>query len=189
MTTPKTNAEQLVDEDWKPVTGYEGFYEVSDCGGVRSLDRKVNAPHGVRSARGRVLAQSPDADGYHLVALSMGGNVTTQKVHHLVLNSFCGPCPDGMECRHKDGIKNHNHISNLDWNTRERNCTDRQLHGAGNKGERHNMAKLTEVDVMSIREHIEGGGSCRDIGRMFSVSAATISNIGTGKTWGHLKGK
>ena len=83
-------------EHWLPVADYEGLYEVSDLGQVRSLPR--------RTTSGRVLKPQPVSESRHLEAsLSRNGKVSRQLVHRLVLAAFVGPCPEGEEVRHLDG--------------------------------------------------------------------------------------
>lgn len=91
-----------------------------------------------------------DRDGYHIVCLCHDGHKRTLHVHALVLKTFAGPCSDGMVCRHLDGNKTNNHVSNLAWGTPKENSQDMILHGTSRKGDKHNMAKLTDSDVLAI---------------------------------------
>lgn len=112
-------------ERWLPIVGYEGFYEVSDQGRVRSLDRVV--PCGtrkMRTYRGRALADSADTAGYRIVALYRDGRRRTTKVHSLVLESFVGSRPAGMEACHNNGDLADNRLANLRWDTHSRNVYD-----------------------------------------------------------------
>ena len=85
-------------ERWRPVVGYEGFYEVSDHGRVRSVDRQVWVEEPTRSYwrryRQRVLAPSINRGGYAVVGLAAKGERITKTIHGLVLRAFVGPCPD-----------------------------------------------------------------------------------------------
>ena len=119
-----------MDEVWLPVHGYELLYEVSSHGRVRSLDRITFGRAGsTRVTRGRVRAQCPDPRGYLYVMLSAGGVKKRFAVHRLVATAFYGPCPDGMECCHNDGVSSNNHVDNLRWDTKVANEIDRRRHG------------------------------------------------------------
>lgn len=116
-------------ENWRAVPGYEGAYEVSDHGRVRSLDRIVPGRWGSQMKRGRVLRPNRDRDGYAVVALSSNGIARTTKVHHLVLITFVGPRPIGLEALHNDGDLSNNTPANLAWGTSSQNAYDRVRHG------------------------------------------------------------
>jgi hypothetical protein len=99
--------------EWRPVVGHEGLYEVSDAGDVRSLPR----PH----TQGKVLKQMTDPGGYRRVSLSKGGSARPRLVHHLVLEAFVGPRPEGAQCLHGDDDPANNHLDNLSWGTQRQN--------------------------------------------------------------------
>lgn len=113
-------------ERWLPIAGYEGRYEVSDLGRVRSLDRVRS--HGKRW-RGRVLKPVPMPRGYLLVNLWFDNSQRMRLIHRLVLTAFDGPAPDGTEGRHLDGDPTNNTIDNLVWGTHSENQLDQVLHG------------------------------------------------------------
>lgn len=114
---------------WKPVVGYEGFYEVSDDGQVRSIDRVVPHASGSARRRGKVLSPAASSSGHLRVALSRNGELRGFFVHRLVLTAFVGPCPEGRECCHKNGVSDDNRVENLYWGTRVDNCQDSIRHG------------------------------------------------------------
>jgi hypothetical protein len=125
-------------EEWRQVPEYEGFYEVSDAGRVRSVDRTVPGAQGLTYAlRGCLLAQHSDGGGYLRVSLFRDGVGRTIKVHRLVLLAFIGPPADGMEGCHNDGDSNNNTLSNLRWGTKAENSQDTLRHG------RHPMRSRT----------------------------------------------
>lgn len=140
-----------MEELWKPVVGFEGFYEVSDHGRVRSVDRLVmHWQGGLRKRKGCLLKASP-MPGIGYPRVSLGGDQINKFVHTLVLEAFVGPRPDGHDACHADGTRTNNHLSNLRWDSRSANMADRQEHGRTQRGERHYRAKLTESQVLSIR--------------------------------------
>lgn len=114
-------------EQWLPVVGHEGAYEVSDRGNVRSLDREITTKNGKRyTRRGVALAPRRHTQGYPQVHLSGRGSVS---IHRLVLEAFIGPCPTGLEACHNDGNPENNHAANLRWDTHAGNMQDRLAHG------------------------------------------------------------
>lgn len=116
-------------EEWRPIVGHEGAYEVSDHGRVRSLDRIVHFPDGrKRRAAGRQLKPWLTT-GYPTVGIPGRDRNRKVFVHVLVLESFVGPRPDGAACCHNDGNKQNNHLINLRWDTYSENNLDLVRHG------------------------------------------------------------
>ena len=117
-------------EQWKPVNGYEGIYEVSSHGRVRSVDRTVTYSGGrVRRYKGKNLSAPLNPDGYPCVSLYAQGEKEMRYVHSLVTESFIGARPEGMEVCHNDGNPANNHLDNLRYGTRSDNMLDRVRHG------------------------------------------------------------
>jgi hypothetical protein len=117
-------------ESWRPVVGYEGLYEVSDQGTVRSLDRVVIRSDGRRrTCPGVQLKQAVRPDGHAQLNLSRCGRYRTRRTHQLVIEAFVGPCPDGMEVCHNDGDPLNNHLGNLRYDTQSENARDVVRHG------------------------------------------------------------
>lgn len=122
-------------ETWRPVVGYEGLYEVSDMGRVRSVDRLVwrdgaqySKPHQVPKP-GRLKAIHVQQLGYVGVMLWKDGEVSNHRVHRLVLEAFVGAAPEGTETLHGNGIRHDNRLANLRWGTWAENYADRIRHG------------------------------------------------------------
>lgn len=109
-------------ETWLPVVEFEGLYEVSGLGRVRSLDRVTNGhPYQGKLLKLGTLSNSA---GHKYVSLCRDGKVTKRLVHHLVLEAFVGPRPDGMEGLHYNDIAADNSVENLRWGTRSDNMHD-----------------------------------------------------------------
>lgn len=123
-----------MDEEWRTLPGYEGIYEVSSLGNVRSLPRVDKRG---RRVRARLLSQWAHPSGHKYVKLSKDGAYRSGKVHRLVLLAFTGPAPDKHEALHRDGNPGNNRIDNLSWGTRSENLYDRVRHGT------HHMAVKT----------------------------------------------
>lgn len=111
-------------------------------------------------------------------------------IHRLVLEAFVGPCPKGYWARHLDGIKVHNELSNLKWDTPSNNCKDRKKHSTQvyAQGEKHGKSILTEPDVIEIRRLLKSGEITQgELGKMFNVDKGTISQINTRRNWRYLR--
>ena len=175
------------EEIWKPVVGYEGLYEVSDLGSVRSLPRSWIDSWGRKMSRtGIVLKQTINEWGYPIVKLYGGKGVhRSWNVAHLVIGAFVGPRPPDMEVCHEDGKPGNSALINLRYDTPIGNQADRVKHGTDTRGERHARAKLTNEDVRQIRmmrnivtQHVLAG--------IFGIADSGICNIQRGRTWRHI---
>jgi len=113
-------------EAWRPVPGWEGLYEASDSGLIRSLDRIT--PRGARS-KGRILKPGSNPKGYAIYVLCREAVRSAFTGHSLVASAFLGPRPDGMQIAHGDGVKTNNAVSNLRYATASENAADKKLHG------------------------------------------------------------
>ena len=167
-------------EKWKSVVGYEGFFDVSSLGGVRSISRVSNRG---RPVGGKTLKPHKTPKGYMRVALWVDGCPKKFFVHRLVLEAFVGPCPDGMEGCHNDGDRGNNKLENLRWDTASSNWDDRRVHGTASVGEKHPMARLSEGEVILIKEALSAGERGKLLATRFGVSEYVISSIKTGKSW------
>lgn len=154
-------------ERWLPVRDFEGLYEISDLGRVR------------RVATGRILKMCVGTKTGHLkVILHDGDHVAQVKVHRLVLESFVGVRPAGLQCRHLDGNPTNNVVSNLAWGTVRENRADMIGHGT-------RCSTLTAVQVAEIRRRYPAQ-RLRALAAEFNVSHGAIHAIVTGATWRHL---
>ncbi len=130
-------------ERWLPVVGYEGYYEVSDLGRVRSLPRSMVDRNGrVRRLRGKLLSpRLGGLDGRRIVGLSAGNGPRSRHVYPLVLEAFVGPRPPGMEACHNDGDSTNDRLSNLRWDTSSSNSLDAVEHGTHNNSRKTNCPR------------------------------------------------
>ncbi len=172
-------------EQWLPVIGFEGLYEVSDHGSVRSIDRaQIYVRLGqeiARNLKGRTLRPGKLKSGHLLVVLQK----RTRLVHHLVLEAFVGPRPIGQESCHGDGNPSNNFWKNLRWGTRADNVQDSIRHGTKPRGSNHKSAILTENDIPTIRERCKSE-RCKDVARDYRVSRGAIQGIRDGVNWKHV---
>ena len=181
-------------EIWKQISGYEGLYEVSSFGNVRSLDREVPTSNrwgtvSVKCLKGRILKKKTMTSGYFLVSLCKDSSIQDGSIHRLVGKAFI-PNPKNLPCiNHKDGNRLNNYAKNLEWSTHKENTAHAITMGLIHhyKGSDSNFAKLTEQQVYEIIGMLSCGVKQRSIAKLFNLSEACISNIKRGRTWAHLK--
>ena len=147
----------LENEIWRDIRGYEGQYQVSNYGNVRSLDRYVRFKDGrVALFKGKKRKLTKNGDGYLQVTLCPDSStVNTVKVHRLVAETFI-PNPNNMaEINHIDEIKTNNYVGNLEWCDRLHNCN----HGTRNIRISHShgipVAIKGEAGVLTFRSYTE----------------------------------
>lgn len=171
-------------EIWKDVPEYEGLYQVSNEGRVRSLVRLTTeaTARGVRKEK-CVLRFGSNKQGRLQVVLCKEGVTKRVQVHRLVLEAFVGACPEGHECRHGDGDHTNNFLYNLSWGTHTENMRDKTEHGTQLIGARAPNATLDEGAVRAIRASRE---TTRELAKKYGVSQCAISFIKTHKTWKHV---
>jgi hypothetical protein len=175
----------LTVETWKPVSGFEGLYEVSNLGRVRSLTRTI--ANG-RTFEGVILkAICSNHYGHLKVSLSRNGTSCGRLIHRLVALAFIGPCPPDMECAHNDGDPTNNRAENLRWDTRKGNHADKREHGTAQVGENNSLSKLSEADVRAIIARRRRGELGTDLAKEFNVTSAAISAIIHKKNWAHIE--
>lgn len=109
------------EEIWKPVKGYEEFYEVSNTGKVRNVERYIKNGKGYRILRSKELSQREDKDGYLMVSLCANRTKCDKRVHRLVLTAFVPNSNNLPQVNHKDENKKNNHVDNLEWCTAKYN--------------------------------------------------------------------
>lgn len=119
--------------------------------------------------------------GYLTVSLRRDGRSCLVNVHRLLLETFVGPCPEGMECRHLDGNRSNGSLDNLAWGTRQENANDRIRHSNNRGGDRRGLNRLQ----VHIIKHLLSSGELlnREIAKIFGVSECVISYIKNGRTY------
>ena len=156
----------MKEEIWRPIKGYEGIYEVSDQGRVRSL----------KFGKERVLNPVRDDGGYLIVNIWKNGEKKMCKVHRLVSQAFI-PNPDNLpEVNHKDEDKTNNKVSNLEWCDRKYN----QNYGTGIQ----RMAEKLSKSVLQFTkdgEFVKEWKSATDVKRNLGYSKGNISSCCTGR--------
>jgi len=127
----------------------------------------------------RFMKAHKDNSGYLHISFYMNKKKTTRLLHRVVLETFDGPCPEGMEARHLDGDKENNNILNLVWGTREENMEDVKEYYKRTGGQNNANAKLTSADVKRIRKLCDSGIRQRKIAKIYRIDKSAVSRINT----------
>lgn len=131
-------------EKWKDIKGYEGYYQVSNYGNVKSMDRVISNGHSLHLHKGRIMKLK--GDRYKEIFLCKEGKGKKFFVHRLVAAAFIDNKDIKPEVNHIDGNKTNNHFSNLEWCTSKENkkhawdngyYTVRDMHGINNPNYKH----------------------------------------------------
>lgn len=173
----------------KLIAGFDGFYKVSDTGLIWSCYPKGRLTRERPVIKGDwvLRRQTQHKAGHMMVSLSFAGKRGSYYVHRLILEAFVGPCPEGMECRHLNGIPNDNRLENLEWSTYQINQMDRAKHGTSNRGERCASSRLTKDQVIKIRKKYAAGKiTYRELAEIYEVSQSTVYELITRQTWKHI---
>lgn len=177
-----------LDEYWLPIEGYENFYEVSNWGRIKSLEKIVSYNNGqMRLYEEKILKLNP-SNGYRTISLVKEKIKTTAMVHRLVGLAFIPNPDDKPFINHEDGDRSNNYYLNLSWSTNSEN----QLHSynvLGNKavrGEDNGASKLSSMAVHFIRNLYATGISQNEIGSQFGVCQEAVRKIVYKKTWAHV---
>ncbi|WP_158808636.1 NUMOD4 motif-containing HNH endonuclease [Beijerinckia sp. L45] len=187
--------DDYTNEVWKEVVGFEGYYEVSDMGRVRSVTRLVTQfnPKIGRDVSwtriGKIMKpRRSTSEGrlkYFGLTLWKDGKRVDRAVHTLVMQAFVGPRPDGCEIAHRSGDPTDNRLTELRYTTHIDNCNDRRAHGTEAIGERNPSAKLCEMDILMIRCNA-AGLTVRELAAQHKVSRSAIYAAQSGQSWSHI---
>ncbi|USN16430.1 HNH endonuclease [Brevundimonas phage vB_BpoS-Poludnitsa] len=163
-------------EVWRDIPTWEGSYQVSNEGRVRSVTRVIPASRGsgTRTMQGKVLAATVRKAGYPVVDLTApGGRRESRYVHHLVLLVFVGPRPaDCPEIRHRNGIKTDCALTNLVYGTHAENAADRAAHGQQGGG---GVSRKLTPDQIDECRFLSLTLSNRQLAQKFGVSHTTMN--------------
>ncbi len=175
-------------EQWRAVSGLDGFYEVSDLGRLRSVTRIVDSGHdGRRLVKGRVLRL--DMSTRYARAMVSAFGVHRVLTVHLEVMALFGPPPKlGEEVRHLSGDRTDNSLANLAWGTKRENAEDKKLHGTYLVGETIPNSRLKVADIHEILK-LEGALPLRGIAEIVNCGLSTVHHVLTGRTWGHVTGR
>jgi len=177
-----------MEEIWKDIEGYEGYYQVSNLGRVKGLDRYITSTAGnLRFVPSKFLIDRLDSGGYMYYGLRKSGKKNF-RTHRLVAKYFIPNPENKPQVNHIDGNKLNNSIENLEWVTQSENEKHAYALGLKNqKGSKNNTAKLNEKQALEIYELAwEGILTRREIGEMYNTGSQNVYRIKHKKRWSHI---
>ena len=173
-------------EAWRPIPGYEGIYEVSSLGRVRSLDRVIIRKDGQRRFyRGVMITGAVKPDGYRMIHLSVNRQCASFNLHRIVALLFVDNPDDLPEVNHKNGDKLDNRAENLEWTTRGLNILHAYRTGLRKQpsGEDSNLSKLDWATADRIRQLAADGLRTSLIAEQVGLSPGHVRKIVRGDLW------
>ena len=183
-------------ETWKDIPNYVGFYQISNLGNVRSLEREITRRDGlIKRFHSQRLRPGIASNGYLTVSLSKNGIGTTYLIHRMIGDAFILNTKNKAEINHKDGNKLNNSISNLEWVSSSENSIHahksgliiftserRHNHSISKKGIKNPASKLTEKDIIDIKSLLETKKQ-KEISAIYNINQSVVSRIKNNKTW------
>lgn len=173
-------------EIWKDIKNYEGLYQISNKGRVKSLlkERISGRYRIVMTYKERILKLGLNSQGYPKICLSKNGKAKTFRVNRLVLAAFKGET--SLECNHIDGNKENNRVENLEYCTNSENKKHAYRIGLMNRrGEKHHLAKINNAIVKNIRAN-KYNLTVQEFSALYQISVAAVRNVINQKSWSHV---
>lgn len=173
---------------FKEIKGWESTHLINEYGVVMVKERLVGGKVGTKRKLYSHVLKWNYQKGYPTVALYVGGRLKRYLVHRLVYLSHVGEIPKLMQINHKDGVKDNNHISNLEVVTPKENTAHAWREGLTKKylGEKCSTSKLKDEDILKIRKLSKSGVSQSKIAHLYKMHQTNIHYILSGKTWSHV---
>lgn len=180
--------EELLNEEWRDVSGYEGMYQVSNLGRLKSLERYVRHSANNISLKKEHIFNVGISNKSLIAILSKEGTSKGYLIYRLVAKAFIPNPENKPEVNHIDGNRMNNKVTNLEWATRsenEKHAYDTGLY-VSRKGENHPMSKITRNDILKMYDLFNAGNSKKQIAEIFNISYSHVCRIFKGSTWKHL---
>lgn len=169
-----------MNEVWKDIKGYEGLYQISNLARVKSFKF-------YKGTNERILKNFKTSNGYLAVKLCKNKTKKDMTIHRLVAKHFILNPEFKITVNHINGKKEDNSINNLEWSTYKENNEHARKTGLNNDvGSNSHKAKISENEVIIIRNSYKLGYTQNEICRWFGVSRALISLIVNNKRWKHI---
>ncbi len=170
----------MITQEWKDIPGFEGRYQVSSVGKVRSLMNNSLQPRKVPL----VLKDRPTGDRYRKVYLSVKNRRYNFTIHRLVLLTFTGTPNVGQQCAHLNGIRDDNRLENLKWVSPKENAAHKWLHGTQQTGEAAPNVKLSNWDAITILNlHFVHAKGYSEISRLLNLNPPHVVRIVKGRNF------
>lgn len=174
-------------EEFRDIPGWEGYYQVSNLGTVRSVDRAVGSVTGkVYYRKGKVLKQLLNEDGYMVVNIARNGKDRTIGVHRAMALAFI-PNPENKPMvNHLNAIRTDNRLDNFEWCTNAENVKHSfNLGLSSNKGDKHPRRVLTMEMVRGIRAELESGKSPAEVANIFDIKRRNVYAVRDRQNWNY----
>lgn len=175
----------------KPIPNFKGYF-INKNGNIYSIIKRSNQSSPKKPKLLKVFLSA----GYKTIFLTKDKERYKRFIHRLLLEIFIGKCPKGMECRHLNGNRLDNRLSNLKWGTRRENQRDRLFNNKDNRGEKSSLSKLTKKQVLEIRilakknnkkiRKSDNGGNYKEIAKKYNISPSNVGAIIRRLSWAWL---
>lgn len=162
-------------EEWRDVIGYEGYYIVSNTGKIKRIKKMPGTSC-------KILKQTYSY-GYSHVNLSKQNTLKRIRVHKIVCQAFLDNPNNKKSINHIDNNRSNNNLSNLEWCTAKENYEHSRIQGRNTRGEKQHSSKLNEESVKEIKKSKLNNA---ELGRKFNVNKSSIRMIRIGKNWSHV---
>lgn len=168
-------------EEWRDIEGYEGLYQISNMGQIKSFKRLASGE--------KLKLIHYENDYPNIVLRDWNKRGKKFKVHRIVAKTFIPNPFNYSVINHKNGIKSDNRVANLEWCTYQQNVVHsfKVLKHEVAKGESAGNTKLTKVQVKQIYDLSNNSvATLKDLSKMFNISIGTVSDIKKGRSWKHV---
>jgi hypothetical protein len=180
-------------EIWRDISGFEDYYQISNFGRIRGLNRTIIDKNGLRkNLKGKILKPPMASNGYLFFRPCKNGIITNFLLHRIVAQAFVPNLNNKPEINHKDFNKKNNIYTNLEWCTHSENHKHLFDNGIKNKyfinntGSNNGRTKLVESEVRQIKILLANGKKHKDIAKLFNTSTPIIDKISSGQNWKHV---
>lgn len=179
----------FANEEWRPVIDFDGYYEISNFGRVKRLQRST--PHfmgGVRVLKEMILKQNINSLGYIVIELTVNEKQIRTGVHRLVAFSFLKKDDDRNFVNHKNGIKWDNTLGNLEWCTHQEN----EIHARETGLKKTPFGEDCVHSILTNKTALEvylSNGKYKEIGEKYGIVESEVCAIKRGRRWSHVTGQ
>lgn len=169
----------------KEISGFDGFYRIDESGQIWSCRKRCPGLNRRSDVWRKMKTNGRNDDGHPIIHLTLNGKMKEYRVHRLLLETFVGPPPKGMMCRHLDSNPENNVLKNLKWGTNRENQLDRRGTATDERGEKNPAAKLKWWMIREMRQIYTSWERdlYRQLAKRYGVDPMTIEQVISGETW------